>query len=86
MTNEQMTPGRFLRIQQARTKYRAIVEHLRAGGHVMLGTYTRATEYKPQHADWFAIVGHNVYVRQGKSRVCIDGCAVRFSRLAKSAA
>lgn len=73
-----MLAGRYLRQAQARRKLRRIRETLGAGGRVIVSTCTRATQYGPKHADWFTCDGQSVYVRAGKSRVCIDWCNLRF--------
>lgn len=41
---------------------------LAAGGAVVIGTYTRATQYGPRHAGWFEERGGHLYVRRGRGR------------------
>jgi hypothetical protein len=81
MTNAEMIPNRFLKVHQARSRYRSIVAHLQAGGSVQLVTYTRATQYGPKHLGFFKISGSSIYVQRGKSWDCIDFTPIRFSRI-----
>lgn len=71
-------PGRFARWARARALVRRIRACLQAGGRVVIGTYTKATEYGPKHADWFKAEPSGAYVRRGKGWDCIDHSGFRF--------
>ena len=73
-------PGRFLKWSRARALVRRIRACLDAGGRVVVGTYTKATEYGPKHADWFKAEPSGAYVRRGKGWECIDLCGFRFTK------
>jgi hypothetical protein len=77
ITNEQMIPGRFLRIQIARRLFSAIASCFSQGGVVEVVTHTRATTYK--NVTCFKLGKASVYVRSGRSWVCIDFARVVFS-------
>lgn len=57
-----------------------IVDHLKAGGAVMVCTHWRSTMYRSKHADWFSCDKSGMYVRNGKSKVCVSFCTFRFSK------
>jgi hypothetical protein len=76
MTNEQMKPGRFLKLHKARRMFRFILGNLDAGNSVSLTTYTRSVNYKAKHRAMFKLVGSSVYVQRGKAWDCIDGCRI----------
>lgn len=78
---QDMRPGRFARWARARALVARIRSHLAAGGRVVLGTHTRATEYGPAHAEWFKATRTGAYVRRGKAWDCIDYAGFRFSAL-----
>lgn len=80
MTNAQMTPNRFGRWSEARTQLRKIVNHLEAGGRVMVATYTKATVFDARHVEKFKATKSGLYAQYGKRWDCIDGCAIRFSK------
>lgn len=83
LTNEQMIAGRYLRWHRARRRVEGIQSHLRAGGTVLVSTYTHSTQYnKPGHADLFKATRSGVYALHGKKWLCIDGCSITFWRAA----
>lgn len=46
--------------------------HLASGGHVVIGTCTRGTHYKPRHAGMFSQgADGNLYVQHGRGRNCL---------------
>lgn len=58
-----------------------ITDHLKSGGIVQLSTYARSIIYHPKHVDLFSQgKSGSLYVKQGKSKVCIDYSAVTFWR------
>lgn len=58
-----------------------IQNHLRGGGHVLIGTALKSWEYsKPSQTDWFKIDAEGLpRVKQGKQWVIFAYCAIRFS-------
>jgi hypothetical protein len=76
ITNEQMVPGRYLRIQKARRLFAAIASTFAQGGVVQVVTHLRATTYKD--VSWFKLGKASVYARSGRSWVCIDLARVVF--------
>lgn len=56
-----------------------IVNHLKNGGAVAVRTHLRTTIYHPKHADWFSFSDKGIYVRSGKSKVCVSFCTFCFS-------
>lgn len=82
MTNADMKPGRFLKMQTGRNKFRKIHEVLSRGGVVQVCTCTRATEYRgAEHLPSFVMdKAGSLYVRRGKHLDCIDYCGLRFGR------
>jgi hypothetical protein len=59
-------------------RYDKIMETLKAGGAVIVATYTKATQYDARHIEYFKLSGKSLYVRRGKHWDCIDYCALRF--------
>ena len=68
--------------QTRKDRYNEIIDCLRAGGAVLVCTYTRATKYDSRHVDYFKVTDSGLYVRSGKRWNCIDYCAIRFGRKA----
>jgi hypothetical protein len=64
----------------AAEKLARIQQHLDAGGVGQTLTYTRATLYSRKHRDWFTVSGNDLYVRQGKRKVCLNFTPIRFGR------
>jgi hypothetical protein len=77
LTNEQMIPGRFLRMARVRRLRRAIEAAFAADGIVQVTTYTRSTVYRAKHAEMFRFGRYSAYVARGKNWDCIDGCSIR---------
>jgi len=85
IANDQMISDRYGRAYRTRKLVRDIQATLRAGGIVILSTYTRHTQYdKPGHADLFKYSNARAYVRRPRSQkydIIYDGyagCAVSF--------
>ena len=77
MTNEQMTPRRYLRWQMARRKVAAIKSHLSQGHEVYLCTMTRAIKLTAKNIDMVKATKSGAYVQRGKGWDCIDGCGIQ---------
>lgn len=77
MSNEDMRSGRFLRWHTARRKAAWIAARLAEGLTVYVVTYTKATKLSAKHADSIKATKSGLYMRSGKSWICIDGCALR---------
>lgn len=77
LTNQDMTPNRFLRWHKARQRIAWIKARLAEGATVQLTTYTRATRYTAKHAEMFRATKTGALVQRGKRWDCIDGCDVR---------
>ncbi len=61
-------------------RFNKIIETLKAGGRVVLATYTRATVYDQRHIEMFKFKGDSMYVRRGrKAWDCFDGCGIRLT-------
>lgn len=63
-------------------RYDKIVETLKAGGAVIVATYTKATMFKAKHIDLFKFANGSIYAKYGRNWLCIDGCALRFGQKA----
>ena len=68
-------------MNQYQLRLEEIQAHLKQGGYVMTVTYLKAIQYGPKHLDWFSATDNGLYVRQGKSRVCLNFTNIRFSVL-----
>lgn len=84
MKNTDMKESRFLRWHRARQLHRRIMEHIAAGGRVVIGTYTAAKLYRdPSH---FVCNRGGLYVRRGKAFDQLTGfdgrllVGIRFTR------
>lgn len=74
LTNEQMKPGRFLRLHRARKLWNRINKAWDDGMMVQITTYTRATRIKPTSRDALRLNGHYIQIRRGKAwDICFDG-------------
>lgn len=80
LTNDEMTPGRFLRWHRARVLVGKINAALESGCIVQLTTYTHATRCTRKHAGMFKATRSGAYLRRGKAWDCIDGCKVTAYR------
>lgn len=85
LTNNQMVAGRYLRWHRARRTIADIRACLRAGGTVVVATYTHAMQFGLRHVDDFKATRSGAYRRAGRNWVCIDGCAIKFYRARKVA-
>ena len=79
LTNDQMTPNRFLTWAVARKKISFIQYHLAKGRTIHVCTYTKATAYKAKHANMFKATKDGAFVQSGKSWLCINHCAIRVT-------
>jgi hypothetical protein len=79
IANSQMRAYRFERWARNRALFAKITGALRAGKRVTLGTYTRATTYDARHLELFSVDRYGCYVRAGKRRDDITGCAIVIS-------
>lgn len=79
MSNDQMKPGRFLKLQQVRNRFAAIVSHLSKGGRIMTCSYTKPTIYTAKHAVMFKVKGSSLYVQRGRAFDCLDFTPIKFS-------
>lgn len=60
-----------------------IQNHLRAGGKIMVSTYTQSKIYGPNCADMFSAKPDGLYVKRGRKYVdCINHSHIQFSKLA----
>lgn len=76
MSNDEMKPGRFLKLYKGRKMFRWISEQIVSGRRVVVCTYTHATIYKAISQFKLGASG-SVYSQHGKRWDCIDGCALR---------
>lgn len=59
-----------------------IQNHLRAGGKIMVSTYTQSKIYGPNCVEMFLAKSNGLYVKRGKKSVdCINHCKIVFSKL-----
>jgi hypothetical protein len=79
MSNDEMRPGRFLKLQNGKRMLSAITNHLKSDGTVLVCTYTRATKLSKKHLDMVRMgKSGSVYIQAGKRWDCIDGCGIRL--------
>lgn len=78
LTNTAMKSDRYLRWHERRQLHARIVNHLSAGGTVVMATHLKAWKYGKKHVDMFTVNRSGVYVEMGKSKVCIDYCGFRY--------
>lgn len=81
LTNEQMKPGRFLRLHRGRKRLARMVACWGKGGVVYISTHLRTVKVdaKRQNAVTMDARG-SLYVLRGRHRDCIDFCNIQFSR------
>ena len=82
ITNEQMKPGRYLKLAKGRKLYRRMNECWDRGGFVRVGTATRYSDLKPQHKGCIQLgKSGSLYMnlRGGKRWDCIDFCSFQFT-------
>lgn len=63
-------------------RFDKIIETLKAGGAVIVATYTKATLFDARHIANFKITASGLYAKYGRTWLCIDGCALRFGHKA----
>ena len=68
---------RFVIMQNRKQKYDFIVNHLRQGHRVIISTAYKATEYTAKHIDYFTLCSNGVFVKHGKSDLCIDHTTIK---------
>ncbi len=78
LTNDQMTTNRFKRWADCRRLALSINAHLAAGGRIQVTTYTLSTIYGPHFHGKIVAGKTGVYAPQGKSKVDISFCGIRF--------
>jgi hypothetical protein len=61
-------------------KLAKIQAHLATNGKVMTVTYAKGTIYSKKHSDWFTATEKDLFVRRGKSKVCLNFTCIKFSR------
>ena len=80
MTNDEMKPGRFLRLQKGKRIFSSIINHLNNGGSVLICTYTKATKITQKHISMIRMgKSGSVYVQSGKNWNCIDYCGIKLA-------
>jgi len=80
LSNDQMKPGRYLRLAKGRRLYRRMQACWDCGGFVRIGTATRYWDLKAKHRDLVQIgKSGSLYMARGKQHDCIDGCSVQFT-------
>lgn len=65
MNNSHMRPNRFFEWQQYKKRFAEIQNHMRKGGCVLIPTCTRATLYRPKHADMLKVTPSGLFVQRG---------------------
>jgi hypothetical protein len=75
MTNDQMTPGRYLRMMENKRQYAFIAEALVKGLSIQITTITQSRIYSK--IEQFRLGKSGVYVRRGEYWDCINGAGVR---------
>jgi hypothetical protein len=79
MSNDEMKPGRFLKLQTGKRLYARITGHLQRQGTVLICTYTRATKVTAKHINMIKMgASGSVYIQAGKRWDCIDHCGIRL--------
>lgn len=78
MTNEEMKPGRFLKMARGRKIFAGMNRCWDKGGVVVIATGLRAAQIKA-NARECVVLGKSgsLYIRRGKSMDCIDFCAIK---------
>lgn len=80
MTNDQMRPGRFLKLQRGKKLFARMNQAWDNGGFVRVGTATRYTDYKAKHREMLRMgESGSLYVARGKRWDCLDFCSFQFS-------
>lgn len=75
LTNDQMIPDRFSRMQFAKRLHKFITESIRNGYRIQVTTYTQSRIYS--HESQFKAGKYSVYAQRGKKWDCIDLASVR---------
>ncbi len=73
LPNDKMTANRFATWAMHRRKLAFILENLAAGRTVAVTNHVKSYRYGATHASAFSADRTGVYVKQGKSRLCING-------------
>lgn len=80
MTNEQMKPGRYLKLARGRKLFARMVACWDNGGFVRIGNPLRYSDLKPKHRDCIRLgASGSLYIARGKHWDCIDNSSFQFT-------
>lgn len=79
LTNDEMTPRRFLIRMENKKLYNRILSEIAKGLAIQVTTYTKSKIYT--RAEQFKLGKTGVYAQRGKHWDCINFCSIRSIRL-----